>query len=294
MEQAYEEQLHGISGREQMETTAGGFVVRRLASSPSSPGQNVILSVDIKLQMMVEQLFGKRRGALVAIDPRDGQVLALVSSPTFDPNLFVDGIDHDSWNALNTSPDTPLLNRAIRGTYPPGSTYKPFMALAALETGTRTAGTTIHDPGYWMFGSHRFRSGHALGSVNLHRSIVKSSNVDYCSLAHEMGVQKIHDFMAPLGFGQSSGIDMRGETRGILPSPEWKRNTYKRAAQQKWLAGETISLGIGQGYNNFTMLQLANALATLVNGGTKYEPRVVQALQDPATRQLHAPERQPA
>ena len=294
VEQAYEEQLHGISGREQMETTAGGFVVRRLASSPSSPGQNVILSVDIKLQMMVEQLFGKRRGALVAIDPRDGQVLALVSSPTFDPNLFVDGIDHDSWNALNTSPDTPLLNRAIRGTYPPGSTYKPFMALAALETGTRTAGTTIHDPGYWMFGSHRFRSGHALGSVNLHRSIVKSSNVYYYSLAHEMGVQKIHDFMAPLGFGQSSGIDMRGETRGILPSPEWKRNTYKRAAQEKWLAGETISLGIGQGYNNFTMLQLANALATLVNGGTKYEPRVVQALQDPATRQLHAPERQPA
>ena len=294
VEQAYEEQLHGISGREQMETTAGGFVVRRLASSPSSPGQNVILSVDIKLQMMVEQLFGKRRGALVAIDPRDGQVLALVSSPTFDPNLFMDGIDHDSWNALNTSPDTPLLNRAIRGTYPPGSTYKPFMALAALETGTRTAGTTIHDPGYWMFGSHRFRSGHALGSVNLHRSIVKSSNVYYYSLAHEMGVQKIHDFMAPLGFGQSSGIDMRGETRGILPSPEWKRNTYKRAAQQKWLAGETISLGIGQGYNNFTMLQLANALATLVNGGTKYEPRVVQALQDPATRQLHAPERQPA
>ena len=294
VEQAYEEQLHGTSGREQMETTAGGFVVRRLASSPSTPGQNVILSVDIKLQMMVEQLFGKRRGALVAIDPRDGQVLALVSAPTFDPNLFVDGIDHESWNALNNSPDTPLLNRAIRGTYPPGSTYKPFMALAALETGTRTAGTTIHDPGYYMFGSHRFRSGHALGSVNLHRSIVKSSNVYYYSLAHEMGVQKIHDFMAPLGFGQSSGIDMRGETRGILPSPEWKRNTYKRAAQQKWLAGETISLGIGQGYNSFTMLQLANALATLVNGGHKYEPRVVQALQDPETRQLHTPERDPA
>ena len=294
VEQAYEEQLHGTSGREQMETTAGGFVVRRLASSPSTPGQNVILSVDIKLQMMVEQLFGKRRGALVAIDPRDGQVLALVSAPTFDPNLFVDGIDHESWNALNNSPDTPLLNRAIRGTYPPGSTYKPFMALAALETGTRTAGTTIHDPGYYMFGSHRFRSGHALGSVNLHRSIVKSSNVYYYSLAHEMGVQKIHDFMAPLGFGQSSGIDMRGETRGILPSPEWKRNTYKRAAQQKWLAGETISLGIGQGYNSFTMLQLANALATLVNGGHKYEPRVVQSLQDPETRQLHTPERDPA
>ncbi|MEJ3960505.1 penicillin-binding protein 2 [Brachymonas sp. G13] len=294
VEQAYEEQLHGTSGREQMETTAGGFVVRRLASTPSTPGQNVILSVDIKLQMMVEQLFGKRRGALVAIDPRDGQVLALVSAPTFDPNLFVDGIDHESWNALNNSPDTPLLNRAIRGTYPPGSTYKPFMALAALETGTRTAGTTIHDPGYYMFGSHRFRSGHALGSVNLHRSIVKSSNVYYYSLAHEMGVQKIHDFMAPLGFGQSSGIDIRGETRGILPSPEWKRNTYKRAAQQKWLAGETISLGIGQGYNSFTMLQLANALATLVNGGHKYEPRVVQSLQDPETRQLHTPERDPA
>ena len=293
VEQAYEKELHGISGREQMETTAGGFIVRRLASSPATPGQNVVLSIDIKLQKMVEDLFGKRRGALVAIDPRNGEVLAFVSKPTFDPNLFVEGIDQENWSALNDSIDKPLLNRALRGTYPPGSTYKPFMALAALETGARTAGTTIHDPGYWMFGNHRFRSGHALGSVNLHRSIVKSSNVYYYSLAHEMGVQAIHDFMAPLGFGQITGIDLKGEVRGILPSPEWKRKAYKRPAQQKWLSGETISLGIGQGYNNFTMLQLAHALATLVNGGTSQQPHVVRGLQEAGSQQLVEPEREP-
>ncbi|SEN90248.1 penicillin-binding protein 2 [Brachymonas denitrificans] len=293
VEQAYETELHGISGREQMETTAGGFIVRRLASSPATPGKNVVLSIDIKLQKMVEDLFGKRRGALVAIDPRNGEVLAFVSKPTFDPNLFVEGIDHENWAALNESLDKPLLNRALRGTYPPGSTYKPFMALAALETGTRTAATTIHDPGYWMFGNHRFRSGHALGSVNLHRSIVKSSNVYYYSLAHEMGVQAIHDFMAPLGFGQLTGIDLKGEVRGILPSPEWKRKAYKRAAQQKWLSGETISLGIGQGYNNFTMLQLSHALATLVNGGTSQQPHVVRGLQEPGSQQLVETVREP-
>ena len=293
VEQAYEKELHGISGREQMETTAAGFIVRRLASSPATPGQNVILSIDIKLQKMVEDLFGKRRGALVAIDPRNGEVLAFVSKPTFDPNLFVEGIDQENWTALNESIDKPLLNRALRGTYPPGSTYKPFMALAALETGARTAGTTISDPGYWMFGNHRFRSGHALGAVNLRRSIVMSSNVYYYSLAHEMGVQAIHDFMAPLGFGQITGIDLRGEVRGILPSPEWKRKAYKRPAQQKWLSGETISLGIGQGYNNFTMLQVAHALATLVNGGTSQQPHVVRGLQDTDSQQLVTPAREP-
>ncbi len=294
VEQSYERELHGISGREQMETTASGFVVRRLASSPPVPGQSVTLSIDIKLQKMVEDLYGKRRGALVAIDPRDGQILAFVSKPTFDPNLFVDGIDQESWRALNESLDKPLLNRALRGTYPPGSTYKPFMALAALETGARSPSTVINDPGFWMYGNHRFRSGHALGPVDMRRSIIHSSNVYFYSLAHEMGVQAIHDFMKPLGFGQQTGIDLRGEVRGVLPSPDWKRRTYKRAAQQRWLPGETISLGIGQGYNNFTMLQVAHALATLVNGGNSIQPRVVQSLQNPVTHQLQAPAREPA
>ncbi len=292
IEQSYESVLHGTSGSERLEVTSSGHVVRSLASQPATPGRNVVLSIDIRLQKMVEDLFGKRRGALVAIDPRDGQILAMVSKPTFDGNLFVDGIDQENWKALNESINKPLLNRALRGTYPPGSTYKPFMALAALETGARTAGTVVYDPGYWMYGNHRFR-GHATGSVNMHRSIVQSSNAYYYSLAHQMGVQAIHDFMKPLGFGQRTGIDMNGEMRGVLPSPEWKRNAYKRPQQQKWLPGETISLGIGQGYNNFTMLQLAHALASVVNGGTSHTPHLALYLQDPVTQAQEVPERAP-
>ena len=293
IEQSYESVLHGTSGSEQMEITSSGQVVRSLASQPAVPGRNVVLSIDIRLQKMVEDLFGKRRGTLVAIDPRDGQVLAMVSKPTFDGNLFVDGIDQENWKALNESIDKPLLNRALRGTYPPGSTYKPFMALAALETGARSASTVINDPGYWMYGNHRFR-GHAAGAVNMHRSIVKSSNAYYYSLAYQMGVQSIHDFMQPLGFGQRTGIDLNGEMRGVLPSPEWKRNAYKRPEQQKWLPGETISLGIGQGYNHFTMLQLAHALATMVNGGTSFAPHLALYLQDPLTQTQEVPPREPA
>ena len=202
----------------------------------------------------------------------------------------------DNWKALNESLDKPLLNRALRGTYPPGSTYKPFMALAALETGTRKASTVINDPGFWMFGNHRFRShgDHGLGAVDMRRSIVKSSNTYYYSLANEMGVDAMHDFMKPLGFGQITGIDLKGEVRGVLPSQEWKRNTYKRPEQQKWYAGETISLGIGQGYNNFTMLQLAHAMATLANGGVKYRPRLTIATEDVVTRERHPlPDQQP-
>jgi penicillin-binding protein 2 len=289
VEQSYEKQLHGITGVEQIETSAGGRAVRRLASSPATPGDTVRLSIDIKLQKLIEDLFGDRRGALVAIDPRNGEVLAFVSKPTFDPNLFVEGIDSESWATLNESIDKPLLNRALRGTYPPGSTYKPFMALAALNTGKRAAGTVINDTGSWTFGGHQFRShGDALGSVDMHLSIVRSSNVYYYSLANEMGVDLIHDFMKPLGFGQITGIDVNGEVRGVLPSQEWKRKTYKRPEQQKWYAGETISLGIGQGYNTFTMLQLASATATLAQGGAQYKPHLVVATQDSISQRLQA------
>ncbi|MDO5288393.1 MAG: penicillin-binding protein 2 [Pseudomonadota bacterium] len=286
VESSYERTLHGTTGVEQMETSAGGFAVRRLASHPASPGDSVRLSIDIHLQKLVEDLYGERRGALVAIDPRNGEILAFVSKPTFDPNLFVEGIDHETWNELNESIDKPLLNRALRGLYPPGSTYKPFMALAALETGKRAAGTVIMDSGSWTFGGHTFRSGYARGPVDLHRSIVKSSNVYYYQLANDMGVNAIHDFMKPLGFGQITGIDLPGEARGILPSTEWKRNAYKRPAQQKWYAGETISLGIGQGYNSFTMLQLASATATLAAGGVRHVPHLVKAEQDALTQQV--------
>ncbi len=284
-EQQYEQTLHGATGFERVETSAGGRAVRSLASSAATPGDTVVLSIDLQLQKMVEELFGERRGALVAIDPRNGEVLAFVSKPTFDPNLFVDGIDDENWRALNESIDKPLLNRALRGTYPPGSTYKPFMALAALETGARTAGTVVNDPGFWMFGNHRFRShGDAgLGAVDMHRSIVKSSNTYYYSLANEMGVDRMHDFMKPLGFGQITGIDLKGEVRGVLPSQAWKRENYKRPDQQRWYAGETISLGIGQGYNSFTMLQLAQAMSTLANGGVQHKPHLTLATQSVIT-----------
>ncbi|MCP5284824.1 MAG: penicillin-binding protein 2 [Burkholderiaceae bacterium] len=282
LEQRYEQALHGLTGFEEVEQTAGGRAVRRLSSHPPTPGDKLVLSVDIRLQALVEQLFGNRRGALVAIDPRNGEVLALVSKPTFDPNLFVDGIDHDSWRELNESLDKPLLNRALRGTYPPGSTFKPFMAMAALNTGKRRPDTVIHDGGTFTLGNHTFRSHGdvGLGAVDMKRSIVKSSNVYYYQLANDMGVDLIHDQLAPFGFGQRTGIDLDGELTGVLPSTAWKRATYKRPEQQRWYAGETISLGIGQGYNNFTMLQLASATATLASGGQRFQPHVVRAIED--------------
>ncbi|HPW07106.1 MAG TPA: penicillin-binding protein 2 [Burkholderiaceae bacterium] len=286
VEQSFEAQLHGITGVDSVETSAGGRAVRKLASSPSTPGNTVMLSIDIKLQHLIEDLYGDRRGALVALDPKTGEVLAFVSKPTFDPNLFVDGIDTESWKALNESIDKPLLNRALRGTYPPGSTYKPFMAMAALQLGTRSPTTIINDPGFYMFGGHRFGSpeNERGGAMDMNRAIVESSNAYFYSLANEMGVDAMHDFMKPLGFGQITGIDIFGEVRGVLPSQEWKRNYYKRPEQQKWYAGETISLGIGQGYNSFTMLQLAQATATLVNNGIKHKPQLVIATQDATTR----------
>ncbi len=286
VEQSYEHQLHGTTGVQEMETSAGGRAVRRLNSSQSIPGNSVVLSIDIKLQKLVEDLYGTRRGALVALDPKTGEVLAFVSKPTFDPNLFVDGIDADNWQALNESPDKPLLNRALRGTYPPGSTYKPFMALAALQTGKRSEKVLISDPGFFMFGNHRFRDdkegGH--GVVDMYKSIVESCDTYYYTLARDMGVDLIYEQMKPLGFGQITGIDILGESRGILPSTEWKRTSYKKAEQQRWYSGETISLGIGQGYNSFTMLQLAHATATIANNGLKMRPHIVREVLDVETK----------
>ncbi|WP_332777684.1 penicillin-binding protein 2 [Polaromonas sp.] len=290
VEQSVEKQLHGHTGVEQVETSAGGRAVRKLASSPATPGNTVMLSLDIGLQKLVEDMFGERRGALVALDPKTGDVLAFVSKPTFDPNLFVDGIDTESWQALNESIDKPLLNRALRGTYPPGSTYKPFMALAALQTGARSPTALINDPGFYMFGGRRFGSpeNEKGGIMDMNRAIVESSNVYFYSLANEMGVDAMHDFMKPLGFGQITGIDINGEVRGVLPSQAWKRGYFKKTEQQKWFAGETISLGIGQGYNNFTMLQLAQATAVLANNGIKRKPRLVIGTQDSVTRVMHS------
>ncbi len=287
LEQSYEQELHGKAGFEEVETSAGGRAVRRLDSHPPTPGNKLVLAIDIRLQALVEEMFGERRGALVAIDPRSGEVLAFVSKPTFDPNLFVDGIDVESWRDLNESIDRPLLNRALLGTYPPGSTFKPFMAMAALNTGKRSTSTLINDPGFFMFGGHRFGSpeNERGGIMDMRRAIVESSNVYFYSLANEMGVDLIHEQLLPLGFGRKTGIDVEGEVTGDLPSTEWKRKRFKKPEQQRWYAGETISLGIGQGYNNFTMLQMASAMATLVSGGQRYKPRLVREVEDVITGQ---------
>ncbi|MDH5539881.1 MAG: penicillin-binding protein 2, partial [Rhizobacter sp.] len=287
VEQSYESDLHGVTGVEEVETSAGGRPVRRLHSRPATPGNTLVMAVDIRLQALVEEMFGERRGALVAIDPRNGEVLAFVSKPTFDPNLFVHGIDSESWRELRESIDKPLLNRALRGTYPPGSTFKPFMAMAALNSGKRSATQVIHDGGTFQFGNHTFRShgDTGLGAVDMARSIIKSSNVYYYSLAGEMGVDLMHDELGPFGFGRKTGIDVEGEVTGLLPSTAWKRRAFRSAEQQRWYAGETISLGIGQGYNSFSMLQLATATATLASGGQRFSPRLVREVEDVVTHE---------
>ena len=289
VEQSYESELHGNTGFEEVEMSAGGHAVRRLRASPATPGNALVLSIDIRLQALVEELFGDRRGALVAIDPRNGEILAFVSKPNFDPNLFVDGIDVESWKALNESPDKPLLNRALRGTYPPGSTYKPFMAMAALTLGKRTPQQAISDPGYFMLRQPPLPRRQ--GRRPRHRSTCTSRSSSRAtptttSLANDMGVDAMHDFMAPLGFGQLTGIDLHGEVRGTLPSTEWKRKAYRKKEAQKWYAGETISLGIGQGYNTFTMLQLAQAHGDA--GGRRPALHAAPGARGRALREPHA------
>lgn len=289
LEQHYEFELHGQTGYEEVEIDAGGRALRSLKRIPPISGNNLQLTLDARLQEITEQAFGDRKGALVAIEPSTGGILALVSNPTFDPNLFVDGITPENWKELNEHPDKPMINRTINGAYPPGSTFKPFMALAALETGKRTPNQAIADPGYFNFGNHQFRDdkkgGH--GSVDMYKSIVHSCDTYYYMLANDMGIDNIAKFMAGLGFGQKTGIDIgkddSGESKGVLPSPEWKKQRFKKPEQQKWYAGETISIGIGQGYNAYTPIQLAQATATLANNGVMFRPHLVRNIVDAKT-----------
>jgi penicillin-binding protein 2 len=283
LEQSYEKYLHGTTGVEEVEVDSGGRAMRVLSRTPPVSGNNLVLNLDARLQEIAYNAFGNRRGALVAIDPTTGGVLAFVSKPGFDPNLFVDGIDPVSWKELNGSIDKPLLNRAAAGTYPPGSTFKPFMALAALFYSKRSPQQVISDPGFFMFGGHRFRDGRPvpLGAVDMHRSIVVSSDVYYYTLANELGIDPIARFMEKFGFGSRTGIDITGESAGVLPSTDWKMRRFK----QKWYAGETISVGIGQGYNSYTPLQLASATATLANNGVMFRPHIVNYVEDIRTRE---------
>ena len=282
LEQSYENELHGITGYEQVEVDSAGRGVRTLSRTPATPGDNLVLTLDIKLQQVAEQAFGNHRGALVAIDPATGGILAFVSEPGFDPNLFVDGIDPASWDALNNSPDRPMVDRALAGTYPPGSTFKPYLALAALELGKRTPQSTINDPGYFQFGGHRFHDdkpgGH--GVVDMYKALVVSCDTYFYMLANDLGIENIARFVGQFGFGAKTGIDIEGEATGVLPSPKWKRRHFKRPEQQKWYAGETISIGIGQGYNAYTPLQMAQAMATLANNGVMYRPHLVDYIEN--------------
>ncbi|MBI2313023.1 MAG: penicillin-binding protein 2 [Betaproteobacteria bacterium] len=295
IEQSYERELHGITGFEQVEVDAGGRAVRTLSRTPPVSGNNLTLALDARLQEVAEQAFGGNRGALVAIEPATGGVLAFVSRPGFDPNLFVEGIDPQNWEALNNSLDRPLNNRALRGVYPPGSTFKPYMALAALELGKRTIHQTISDPGYFTFGGHRFRDskpgGH--GIVDMYKSIVASSDTYYYMLANDLGIDAIAGFMRQFGFGSRTGVDIEGESEGVLPSQEWKQRRFRKPEQQKWYAGETISIGIGQGYNAYTPIQLAQAVATLANDGVMFRPHLVQFVERSGSGERRQIEPQP-
>ena len=287
LEKFYERQLHGRTGYEKVIKTAGGRAVSTLSRTEAVPGNNLILSIDIELQKIVEEAFGEWRGALVAIDPETGDILAFVSRPGFDPNLFVDGIDTQSWNELNTSLDKPLMNRPLQGTYPPGSTFKPFMALAALELGKRTPSQGINDIGYFSLGGHRWNDdkvgGH--GYVDMHTSIVISCNTYYYQLGHELGIDAIHDFMQPFGFGRLTGIDLDNEKIGVVPSKQWKRERFKRnKLMQAWQGGDTVNVSIGQGFNSYTILQLAHSVSTLANNGVVMKPHLVKIVEDGATR----------
>ncbi|OZA26067.1 MAG: penicillin-binding protein 2 [Hydrogenophilales bacterium 17-61-9] len=294
LEQRYETLLHGRTGFDQMETDASGRAVRMLSRIPPVPGKDLRLHLDLELQAVAEHAFGDYLGGLVALDPRTGGVLALISKPGFDPNLFVDGIDPETWKSLNESPDRPMVNRALRGIYPPGSTIKPFMAMAGLELGLRKPGDAIADPGFFSLpnSSHQFRDwkkgGH--GMVDLRRSIAQSCDVYYYRLAVDMGIDRMHDYLAKFGFGEKTGIDLEGESAGLLPSREWKKRRWNKV----WYPGETVIAGIGQGYHLSTPLQLAVATAMLANGGKRIEPRLVEAVRDPVTHvwqpQLKAPQ----
>lgn len=287
VERFYEDALHGKVGYQNVETNARGRVLRVLERNEPTPGEDVQLFLDAKLQQVAQDAFGDNRGAVVAIDPKTGGVLALVSTPSFDPNLFVTGIPGPTYRDLRDSPDMPLYNRALQGTYPPGSTMKPFYALAGLFYGAVTPSTRISDPGFYQLpnDSRQYRDwkrgGH--GSADVYDAIAQSCDVYFYDLAHKLNIDKLHDFAVQFGFGAPTGIDNTFERGGVMPSREWKRRVLK----QPWFPGETLSAGIGQGYVLATPLQLAVATATIANRGERFEPRLVKSV---GGRELPVPE----
>jgi penicillin-binding protein 2 len=280
LERSYEDVLHGTPGYELVEVNADGRTQRVLETHPPIPGKNLYLSVDVRIQKAAEEAFAGRPGAAVAIDPRNGQVLAMVSVPSFDPNLFVNGISSADYKALTTDPEKPLYNRALRGVYPPGSTVKPLIGLAGLESGLRTPQDTVVSTGtFYIPGQQRgYRDDQrgGVGRVDLAEAIEQSVNTYFYKLALDMGIDRLSAYMSKFGFGRPTGIDLVGESDGVLPSREWKQ----AHSRQPWYPGETVIAGIGQGYWAVTPLQLAHAIATFAGHGVPYAPRLVMATQD--------------
>lgn len=293
LEKYYEHQLHGIPGYQEVEKDAYGNIVRVLKNVPSKMGQTLRLGMDIRMQQEADRILGDRRGALVAINPQDGTVLAFVSKPSFDPNLFIDGIDSDTWKMLNDDWKKPLINRVTQGLYPPGSTFKPFMGMALLESGKITQNTIIPAPGAWSIPGSRHifrdsvRSGH--GSANLSKAIQVSSDTFFYRLGYEMGIDKASPYLAQFGFGQKTGIDLPSEYVGVLPSREWKAKRFAKSSDptaKEWRAGEMVSVSIGQGYNAYTPLQMAHATASLANNGVVHQPHLVKEILDFGARKI--------
>jgi len=299
IELAYEQLLHGGPGYRQVLVDAQGRALDVLEKTPPVPGHDLLLTLDSDVQRAAEKALDGLRGSVVAIDPRDGGVIALVSTPTFDPNPFSQGLSPREFAALNTDPKKPMINRALRGAYPPGSTVKPIMALAGLEYNIVLPEQTRYCRGYFTLpgSSHRYRDfkreGH--GAMNMHQAIEQSCDVYFYQVALELGIERMHDFMASFGFGEQTGIDIPGERSGLNPSPAWKQKAFRNAADRVWFPGETLITGIGQGFLLATPLQLADAAATLASRGKRFRPHLVAAVRDPVTGELraHEPERLP-
>jgi penicillin-binding protein 2 len=295
VEGTFEDALRGRNGSRQIMVNAQGRSVDRetvldepLRTIAANPGADLYLTLDLEVQRVAEQAVQGQRAAIIALDPRNGEVIALVSRPGFDPNSFARGLTRAEFAALNEDPDRPLFNRALRGTYPPGSTIKPVVALAGLEHGLVTPTTTRACPGWYSLpgSSHRFRdwkrSGH--GSVALIEAVAQSCDIYFYALAAQLGVERLHEFLGRFGLGGPTGLDVGGEKSGLLPSTAWKRSAFKRAAQQVWFPGETVIFGIGQGYMTSTPMQLAQMTSVLAMRGASHRPRLVRALRDPVTR----------
>ncbi|MFZ6047495.1 penicillin-binding protein 2 [Pseudomonas sp. CR3202] len=279
IERFYEAQLHGEVGYEEVETNARGRVLRVLKRTDPKPGTDLVLTLDVRLQEAAEQALAGRRGAIVAIEPSSGDVLAMVSQPSFDPNPFVTGISFKSYAELRDSIDRPLYNRVLRGLYPPGSTIKPMVAVSGLDAGVVTPASRVFDPGFYQLPNydHKYRNWNRSGDgwVNMETAIMRSNDTYFYDLAHKMGIDRLHDYMSRFGFGQRVALDMFEESSGLMPSREWKRARYRQA----WFPGETLILGIGQGYMQATPLQLAQAVALMANRGKWIRPHLAKTIE---------------